>query len=98
MGVGDGGGAGETAAGGGAGVGTGGAGGNAVTAHPAMAEAVIAAVTRPRTVRLLQSTLTARCPAMWLILLEAAIALGLLVLIVWWTMFQRPRRKPPEDR
>jgi len=35
---------------------------------------------------------------MWLILLEAALALGLFVLIVWWTMFHRPRRKPPEDR
>jgi hypothetical protein len=35
---------------------------------------------------------------MWLILLEAALALGLLVLIVWWTMFHRPRRKPPADR
>jgi hypothetical protein len=35
---------------------------------------------------------------MWLILLEAALALGLLAFIVWWTMFHRPRRKPPEDR
>lgn len=30
----------------------------------------------------------------WL-LLEAGIALALLILIVWWTL---PRKKPPEDR
>jgi len=30
---------------------------------------------------------------MWLILLEAALALGLLVFIVWWTMFDKPRKK-----
>jgi len=35
---------------------------------------------------------------MWLILLEALLALGALVLIVWWTMFHRPRRRPPRDR
>jgi hypothetical protein len=35
---------------------------------------------------------------MWLILLEALLALGALVLIVWWTMFHRPPRKPPRDR
>jgi hypothetical protein len=29
----------------------------------------------------------------WLIILEAALALGLLVFIVWWTMFHG--RKPP---
>jgi hypothetical protein len=33
---------------------------------------------------------------MWLILLEAALALALLVFIVWWTMFHKPR-KPPRD-
>jgi len=34
---------------------------------------------------------------MWLILLEALLALGALVFIVWWTMFQKPRgrRRPP---
>jgi hypothetical protein len=34
---------------------------------------------------------------MWLILLEAALALGALAFIVWWTMFQKPRRRrrPP---
>jgi hypothetical protein len=30
---------------------------------------------------------------MWLILLEAALALGLLVFIVWWTM-HKPRKPP----
>jgi hypothetical protein len=32
---------------------------------------------------------------MWLILLEAALALALLVFIVWWTT--RKPRKPPRD-
>lgn len=32
---------------------------------------------------------------MWLILLEAGVALALLIFIVWWTM---PRRKPEQDR
>jgi hypothetical protein len=31
---------------------------------------------------------------MWLIIVEALLALGLLVFIVWWTMFHG--RKPPE--
>jgi hypothetical protein len=30
---------------------------------------------------------------MWLILLEAALALALLVFIVWWTMFDKPKKK-----
>jgi hypothetical protein len=30
---------------------------------------------------------------MWLILLEAALALALLVFIVWWTMSDKPRKK-----
>ena len=35
---------------------------------------------------------------MLLILLEALLALGLLVLIVWWTMFSgRPKGEPPKD-
>ena len=33
---------------------------------------------------------------MWLILLEALVALALLVFIVWWTMFSG--RKKDEDR
>jgi hypothetical protein len=32
---------------------------------------------------------------MWLIILEALLALGLLVFIIWWTMFHG--RKPPDD-
>jgi hypothetical protein len=32
---------------------------------------------------------------MWLIYLEALLALAMLVLIVWWTMFHG--RKPPRD-
>lgn len=37
---------------------------------------------------------------MWLIILEACLALGLLIFIVWWTMFSGRRRgeRPPEDR
>jgi hypothetical protein len=35
---------------------------------------------------------------MWLILLEAALALGALVFIVWWTMFSKPRRRRPPER
>jgi hypothetical protein len=34
---------------------------------------------------------------MWLILLEAGIALALLIFIVWWTMFDKPKRKPPKE-
>lgn len=35
---------------------------------------------------------------MWLILLEALLALLLLVGIVWWTMFSgRPKGDPPKD-
>jgi len=30
---------------------------------------------------------------MWLILLEAALALALLLFIVWWTMFDKPKKK-----
>ncbi len=32
----------------------------------------------------------------WLIIAEALLALGLLVFIVWWTMFHG-KRKPPRD-
>ena len=74
----------------------GGSGGGA--AQPASTQAVNSAFSGPRPPPLLQLLLPSRCPAMWLILLEAALALGLFVLIVWWTMFHRPRRKPPEDR
>jgi hypothetical protein len=31
----------------------------------------------------------------WLIVLEALLALGLLIFIVWWTMFHG--RKPPDE-
>lgn len=79
--------------GGGAGDGSGGA-----AEQPANTQAANSALSVPRAPRLLQSLLPSRCLAMWLILLEAALALGLFVLIVWWTMFHRPRRKPPEDR
>jgi hypothetical protein len=74
-----------------------GSGGNGV-AQPAANATASAAPSIPRARPLLQSSLAFRSLAMWLILLEAALALGLLVLIVWWTMFHRPRRKPPEDR
>jgi len=35
---------------------------------------------------------------MFWLLLEAALALGIFVLLVWWTMFHRPPRKPRRDR
>lgn len=35
---------------------------------------------------------------MWLILLEAALALTALLFIVWWTMFDKPRRRNRRDR
>ena len=31
---------------------------------------------------------------MWLLILEAMAALGLLLFIVWWTMFSGRRREP----
>jgi len=34
---------------------------------------------------------------MWLIIVEALLALVLLGLIVWWTMFSKPRRGPRDD-
>ena len=34
---------------------------------------------------------------MWLLILEAFIALALLVFIVWWTMFSGRRRDPGDD-
>jgi hypothetical protein len=36
-----------------------------------------------------------REPAVWLIIVEALLALGLLLFIVWWTMFHG--RKPPKQ-
>jgi hypothetical protein len=35
---------------------------------------------------------------MWLIILEALLALGLLCFIVWWTMFHNPRPKDASRR
>ena len=36
---------------------------------------------------------------MWLLILEALLALGVLVFMVWWTMFSGRRKgeRPPED-
>ncbi|WP_460844405.1 hypothetical protein [Noviherbaspirillum agri] len=34
---------------------------------------------------------------MWLLMLEAGIALFLLLFIVWWTMFAGKKPSPPED-
>ena len=73
-------------------------GGGGATAHAPSTPAVNNALSALRAWPLLQSPLPFLRPAMWLILLEAALALGMLVFIVWWTMFHRPRRKPPEDR
>jgi hypothetical protein len=33
---------------------------------------------------------------MWLLIVEALIALGMLVFIVWWTMFAGRRKGEPE--
>ena len=66
-------------------------------AQPAATAIVNARLKRGASLRQLQSSLPSRCPAMWLLLLEAALALGLFVFIVWWTMFHRPPRKPPAD-
>jgi hypothetical protein len=35
---------------------------------------------------------------MWVILLEVALALATLLFIVWWTMFDKPRRRSRRDR
>ncbi|WP_428718313.1 hypothetical protein [Undibacterium curvum] len=35
---------------------------------------------------------------MWLLLLEAAIALGILIFIVWWTMFSGRPQRPPRHK
>jgi hypothetical protein len=35
---------------------------------------------------------------MWLIIVEALLALGLLCFIVWWTMFHKPRPKNAPQR
>jgi hypothetical protein len=75
-----------------------GGGSGGAAAQPASTQAVNNAASGPCPPPLLQSTLPSRCPAMWLILLEAALALGLFVFIVWWTMFHRPRRKRPDSR
>lgn len=34
---------------------------------------------------------------MWLLILEAMIALGLLVFAVWWTMFSGRKRRDDDD-
>jgi hypothetical protein len=85
--------AGGAPAAGGAADGTGAEGGGC-GGDPAQAASkpTIAAIPKPRS--------DERDPGMWLIVLEALAALGLLVFIVWWTMFSgRPRgeRKFPDD-
>lgn len=35
---------------------------------------------------------------MWVILLEAALAVGLFIFIVWWTMPRKARRDESRDR
>lgn len=73
---------------GGAGVVTGGAGavtgGGGAVAHP---------TTHSDANAKLQWRNQHRDPIMWLILLEAALAGALLVFIVWWTMFDKPKKK-----
>lgn len=35
---------------------------------------------------------------MWLLFVEAGIALGLLIFIVWWTMFSGQKKAPPTKK
>jgi hypothetical protein len=35
---------------------------------------------------------------MWIFLLEAAIAVSLLIFIVWWTMKPPKKKRPPADK
>jgi hypothetical protein len=35
---------------------------------------------------------------MWIFLLEAAIAVSLLIFIVWWTMAPPKKKRPPTDK
>ncbi|MDH4114056.1 MAG: hypothetical protein OEU89_01170 [Burkholderiaceae bacterium] len=89
---------------GGAGCATGGRGGACGGSGGAEAQPASAAATAGRHRRrfilpwLLQCDIRPPCPAMFWLLLEAALALGIFVLLVWWTMFHRPRRKPGRDR
>lgn len=34
---------------------------------------------------------------MWLLIVEAAVALGLFLFIIWWTMFAGKKKKNGED-
>ncbi|CAN5201759.1 hypothetical protein BH11PSE11_BH11PSE11_37460 [soil metagenome] len=35
---------------------------------------------------------------MWLLMLEAGVAVFLLIFIVWWTMFQGKKPEPPNSK
>lgn len=35
---------------------------------------------------------------MWLLAVEAAVALGLFLFIIWWTMFSGKKKKDDENR
>lgn len=35
---------------------------------------------------------------MWLLIVEAAVALGLFLFIIWWTMFSGKKKKKDDDR
>jgi hypothetical protein len=50
---------------------------------------------QPNAIRIAQTSLLD--PRMWLIVLEALLALALLVFIVWWTMFHGRKERPPRD-
>jgi hypothetical protein len=64
--------------------GAGGVTGGGRTAQPA---------SHSKTIAKLQWRKRHRDPTMWVILLEAALAGALLVFIVWWTMFDKPKKK-----
>jgi len=80
-------------AGGGA---AGGAGGGTVWQAATSRHAATAASDAQRRAFLECSRRDKRRPCVWLIIAEALLALGLLVFIVWWTMFHG-RNKPPRQ-
>jgi hypothetical protein len=74
---------------GGRGFGSGGAGGCDV-AQPDSAAATAPIATAPgETGKLRRATNIRKC--MWILMVEAAVALFLLVFIVWWTMYSGPK-------
>jgi hypothetical protein len=75
---------------GGRGFGSGGAGGCDVAQPPDSATATAPSATAPgKTGKLRRVANIRKC--MWILMVEAAVALFLLVFIVWWTMYSGPK-------